>query len=74
MTRKAEVTVRVPGESIAPMRKTCACLEYRLGEEGGECYYQSDKLAGHGYASTALFLAEIVSSLPALRFVFKEQK
>src|SRR5262249_15269931 len=49
-------------------------VEHRLREEGRACYYQSDKLAGHGSASTDLFLAAIVSSFPALRFVFKDQK
>jgi hypothetical protein len=48
-------------------------LADRRGEAGGDCDEERDQLAGHG-ATTDRFLADIVSSFPALRFVFKDQK
>ena len=49
-------------------------LGHRLGEQRRECYYQAHKLAGHSGTPLTFFLVETVSSLRALRFLFKDQK
>src|SRR5215216_4386482 len=73
MTRKAEVTVRLPGASSAPTSKTCACWKTGLENNGAKATIRF--VSSRGSVSMGnLLLAKWSPAYAASRFLFKDQK
>jgi hypothetical protein len=73
MTRKAEVTVRLPGAGIAPSSSTWACSKTGLENNGGERYNQRRQFERQCRHRSPTF-GKVVTSLRCLSVFVQRSK